>query len=140
MKLFRVTAEAGNDINFRSEISSWKELPQVDHDYVVHARCLVIDGDVWIDHYNLMLDFQNWWNESLSEEYNYDNFKDAQSVAFHVTGSNSVFVEYPKLDSNCSKEKWYLGKTLEKLGADDDSVIEWGEGHITFGDLIIDES
>lgn len=140
MRLFRIEAEAGNEINFRTGPMEWEELPQIDYNYVVHARCLVIDGDLWIDHYNLMVDYQNWWDQSLSDKYEYDSLEEADSIGFHITGSGTIFVEFPALDENCNKEKWYLGKALEAIGADDDAEIEWGGGHITFGDMIIDES
>lgn len=140
MKLFRVEADPGTELDFKTDITDWKELPQIKNGYVVHARCMIIDGDVWIDHYNLMLSFGNWWNEFLSEKYEYDTFRNEDTIAFQINASGSVMVQFPKLDGDCGRRKWYLGRFLEEMGADDDSQIRWGDSDITLGDLIIDES
>ncbi|MFB6236949.1 MAG: hypothetical protein ABEH81_01125 [Halopenitus sp.] len=139
MRLFRVEAEPGSEIEFKTDITDWEDLPQIKDGYVVHARCFIIDGDVWIDHYNLMVSLDHWWKRSLSQKYDYDSYKNDDVIAFQISASEAISVVHPTLDEDCGRQKWCLGRFLEEMGANEDTKIHWGEGDITFGDMIINE-
>lgn len=138
MKLFNLDAIPGDDLTWRTDITDWEDLPQIAYDYVVHARGVIIEGDIWIDHYNLMINHDIWWDQSLSEEYDAKGLKQLESITFSITGSPSVIVHHPQLNEGHGKLKWQLGTMLREMDASDDTMIYWGDAEITVGDIILD--
>lgn len=114
------------------------ELVQTTDDYVVHARGIMVDNEVWFDEYCIATGHLNAWNKDIRNEYGLprvtpnrdwneyqlEYFEDIP-LYFSYTGSNTFILKYPHRQLLTDDGRWRLYLLLESMDAPDKQTISF---------------